>query len=42
MKDIDDLLNRFEKRNGEVIDMLSGSRREGFRLKDLDIDYMYW
>ncbi|XP_052689454.1 uncharacterized protein LOC128167655 [Crassostrea angulata] len=42
VKDIDDLLNRLEKRNGEAIDMLSGSRREGFRLKDSDTDNMHW
>ncbi|XP_065944921.1 uncharacterized protein [Magallana gigas] len=40
--DINDMLNRQIKTNNKVIRMLSGSRREGFRLKGSDLDYMYW
>ncbi|XP_052684627.1 uncharacterized protein LOC128164685 [Crassostrea angulata] len=40
--DIDYMLNRQIKTNNKVIKMLSGSRREGFRLKGSDFDYMFW
>ncbi|XP_052690425.1 uncharacterized protein LOC128168268 [Crassostrea angulata] len=40
--DIDDMLHRQIITNKEVIEMLSGSHREGFRLKGSDFDYMFW
>ncbi|XP_034313011.2 uncharacterized protein [Magallana gigas] len=40
--DIEDMLNRQLNTNGKVIRMLSGSHREGFRLKGSDWDYMIW
>lgn len=40
--DIEDMLDRQIKTNNEVIEMLSGSYREGFRLKGSDMDYMFW
>eukprot|EP00105_Crassostrea_gigas_P025424 XP_011446007.1 PREDICTED: uncharacterized protein LOC105341275 [Crassostrea gigas] len=40
--DIEDMLDRQIKPNDDVIEMLSGSYREGFRLKGSDMDYMFW
>ncbi|XP_022346230.2 uncharacterized protein LOC111138508 [Crassostrea virginica] len=41
--DIKDLLNHKERRLNHLSDeMMSGSRREGFRFKDSDWDFMLW
>ncbi|XP_078319914.1 uncharacterized protein LOC144621105 [Crassostrea virginica] len=40
--DIKELLEYNVARTGKEVLMLSGSRREGFRLKTSDIDVMYW
>nr|XP_034313010.1 uncharacterized protein LOC105341275 [Crassostrea gigas] len=40
--DIKDMLDRQIQPDDEKIAMLSGSNREGFRLKGSDLDFMYW
>ncbi|XP_052690426.1 uncharacterized protein LOC128168269 [Crassostrea angulata] len=40
--DIEYMLRRQVITNKEVMKMLSGSHREGFRLKGSDFDYMFW
>nr|XP_034304005.1 uncharacterized protein LOC105327925 [Crassostrea gigas] len=40
--DISEMLERQVKSNRGIMGMLSGSRREGFRLKGSDIDTMFW
>nr|XP_022305610.1 uncharacterized protein LOC111112421 [Crassostrea virginica] len=40
--DIREMVNRRVADNDDVIDVQSGSRREGFRLVGSDIDFMYW
>nr|XP_022298637.1 uncharacterized protein LOC111107645 [Crassostrea virginica] len=40
--DIRELLVHKLKNNGYLVKMLSGSRREGFRFKDSDHDFMFW
>eukprot|EP00105_Crassostrea_gigas_P036031 XP_019920179.1 PREDICTED: uncharacterized protein LOC105321661 [Crassostrea gigas] len=40
--DIGDVLDRQVKSSSGVREMISGSFREGFRLKQSDVDYMYW
>ena len=39
--DISEMMERRVADN-DVIEMSSGSRREGFRLEGSDVDYMYW
>ena len=39
--DIREMVKRRVADNADVIEMHSGSRREGFRLKESDMDYMY-
>ncbi|XP_065944544.1 uncharacterized protein [Magallana gigas] len=41
-KDIREVVERRVTPNDEAIHMLSGSRREGFTLKESDMDYMLW
>lgn len=41
-KDIREMVNRRMTPNDGTIQMLSGSGREGFRLKGSDTDYMHW
>nr|XP_022307987.1 uncharacterized protein LOC111113988 [Crassostrea virginica] len=41
-RDITEMVKRRVADNDDVIEMLSGSRREGFRLKGSDFDFMYW
>ncbi|XP_022304023.2 uncharacterized protein LOC111112988 isoform X4 [Crassostrea virginica] len=41
-RDIMEMVDRRVADNDDVIDMESGSRREGFRLKGSDYDFMYW
>ncbi|XP_034317673.2 uncharacterized protein [Magallana gigas] len=40
--DIREMLDRRVTPNDGLIEMLSGSKREGFRLKGSDVDLMYW
>ncbi|XP_078340385.1 uncharacterized protein LOC144617476 [Crassostrea virginica] len=40
--DIAEMVERRVADNDDVIKMLSGSRREGSKLKGSDLDYMYW
>ena len=40
--DISEMVKRRVADNDDVIEMQSGSMREGFRLKGSDVDYMYW
>nr|XP_022298636.1 uncharacterized protein LOC111107644 [Crassostrea virginica] len=40
--DINELLERKVKRSDQSVRMVSGSRREGFTLKDSDHDFMFW
>ena len=40
--DLRDILSNTLTRTNQVVMMLSGSRREGFRFKDSDYDTMYW
>ncbi|XP_078320211.1 uncharacterized protein LOC144621272 [Crassostrea virginica] len=40
--DIKEMVERRVADNDDVIEMESGSRREGFRLKGSDLDYMCW
>ncbi|XP_052719433.1 uncharacterized protein LOC128191417 [Crassostrea angulata] len=42
LQDIREMSERQEAPNDRVITMLSGSMREGFRLKGSDVDLMYW
>ncbi|XP_065927154.1 uncharacterized protein [Magallana gigas] len=42
IKDIKEMLDNNEMLNKPITAMLSGSRREGFRLSGSDTDYMYW
>ncbi|XP_011418024.3 uncharacterized protein [Magallana gigas] len=41
-EDIREMLDRRVMPNDGMIDMTSGSDREGFRLKGSDVDFMYW
>ncbi|XP_065933676.1 uncharacterized protein [Magallana gigas] len=41
-EDILDMVDRRVIPNDGMIDMMSGSHREGFRLKGSDVDFMYW
>nr|XP_011424308.2 uncharacterized protein LOC105326143 [Crassostrea gigas] len=41
-EDIKDMMKRRLITYDENIEMLSGSRREGFRLEGSDLDYMFW
>nr|XP_022310280.1 uncharacterized protein LOC111115735 [Crassostrea virginica] len=41
-KDISEMVKRRVADNDDVIEMESGSKREGFRLEGSDYDYMYW
>nr|XP_022310279.1 uncharacterized protein LOC111115734 [Crassostrea virginica] len=41
-KDIKEMVDRRAADNDDIIDLQSGSRREGFRLEGSDYDYMYW
>nr|XP_022299751.1 LOW QUALITY PROTEIN: uncharacterized protein LOC111108272 [Crassostrea virginica] len=40
--DISEMVDRRVADNDDVIEMQSGSQREGFKLKGSDIDYMFW
>nr|XP_034303458.1 uncharacterized protein LOC117681752 [Crassostrea gigas] len=40
--DIKEMVDRRVTRNNGTVRMMSGSRREGFRLKGSDVDNMYW
>ncbi|XP_022340883.2 uncharacterized protein LOC111135259 [Crassostrea virginica] len=40
--DVRELLSNTKTRTDQSVRMLSGSRREGFRFKDSDMDVMYW
>ena len=40
--DIIDLLSQTVTRSDQGVSIVSGSRREGFRFKDSDVDYMIW
>ena len=40
--DIQEMMKRRVADNDDVITMESGSIREGFRLKESDLDFMYW
>nr|XP_022302107.1 uncharacterized protein LOC111110066 [Crassostrea virginica] len=40
--DIWEMVKRRVADNDDVIEMKSGSRREGFRLEGSDVDFMYW
>nr|XP_022304024.1 uncharacterized protein LOC111111369 [Crassostrea virginica] len=42
MRDIKEMVKRRVSDNDDVIEMQSGSRREGFRLEESDFDYMFW
>ena len=42
VRDIRESLDHKVTRNNELVKMLSGSRREGFRFIDSDFDYMIW
>ncbi|XP_065944503.1 uncharacterized protein [Magallana gigas] len=41
-EDIQEMVYRRVRRNGKIITMMSGSHREGFRLKESDVDFMFW
>lgn len=41
-RDIWEIVERKVTNNNGIIRMLSGSMREGLRLKGSDVDYMYW
>nr|XP_022302105.1 uncharacterized protein LOC111110064 [Crassostrea virginica] len=41
-RDISEMVERRVADNDDVIEMLSGSQREGFRLEGSDLDYMSW
>nr|XP_034303464.1 uncharacterized protein LOC117681753 [Crassostrea gigas] len=41
-EDIREMVGRRVTPNDGIIAMMSGSRREGFRLKGSDLDFMYW
>ena len=41
-EDIVEMLERRVAENNEVIVMMSGSKREGFRLNGSDVDFMFW
>nr|XP_034302761.1 uncharacterized protein LOC117681602 [Crassostrea gigas] len=41
-QDIREMVEKLKETNNKVITMISGSRREGFRLKGSDLDIMYW
>ncbi|XP_052687005.1 uncharacterized protein LOC128166106 [Crassostrea angulata] len=41
-EDIREMVERRVMPNDGIIEMTSGSRREGFRLKGSDLDFMYW
>uniref|UniRef100_K1P1I3 Uncharacterized protein C3orf59-like protein n=1 Tax=Magallana gigas TaxID=29159 RepID=K1P1I3_MAGGI len=42
MGDINEMVRRRVTPNDGIVQMLSGSMREGFRLKESDLDCMYW
>ncbi|XP_052711982.1 uncharacterized protein LOC128186238 [Crassostrea angulata] len=41
-EDIKEMVRRRVTPNNEIIRMMSGSMREGFRLEGSDVDWMYW
>lgn len=41
-RDIWEIVEKKVTKNNGIIRMLSGSIREGLRLKGSDMDYMYW
>uniref|UniRef100_K1QQG6 Uncharacterized protein n=1 Tax=Magallana gigas TaxID=29159 RepID=K1QQG6_MAGGI len=42
MEDISEMVDRRVTSNNRIIRMVSGSYREGFRLEESDVDFMYW
>lgn len=41
-REIKEMVERRIAANNDIIEMLSGSYREGFRLEGSDVDMMYW